>query len=168
MTRVTASMTTPKETLEPPRFHHLFVIALEQTKVPRAVIAKACGVLPRTVKRWEDDDCEPSVPVKHAALLALHESGRLEPDLLEMLAEDIGLSAWQLGLGPPPPPEFVPTAAAQKVLDDAVREAAEELAVDPRALRPVLRRLFATMTECEIPAHAAVEMVVRKRGGEGP
>jgi hypothetical protein len=49
-----------------------------------------------------------------------------------------------------------------EMTDDAVREAAEELAVDPRTLRPILSRLFAALVRYEIPARAAAEMVVAR------
>jgi hypothetical protein len=49
------------------------------------------------------------------------------------------------------------------VLDDAVREAAEDLAVEPRVLRPVLSALFRALVEYEIPPDAAAEMVLRER-----
>jgi hypothetical protein len=131
--------------------------------VSRADVAKVCRVLPRTVARWADGDCEPSVQRKTAVIQRLHDSGRLPKALLDKLADDVGLTAWQLGLEPPPPPDFTPSPATQKVLDDAVREAAEELAVDPRALRPVLSRVFAALVRYEIPVGAAVEMVVARR-----
>lgn len=157
------NMQTLDEELEPLRFSHLLLLALDATKVRRADIAKACRVLPRTVARWEVGECEPSIPMKTTVILTLHDSHRLPRVLLDKLGEDVGLTAWQLGLAPPPPPDFTPSPATQKVLDDAVREAAEDLAVDPRALRPVLSRVFAALVHYEIPVGAAAEMVVARR-----
>src|SRR5438270_13008248 len=96
-------MQAPPEDLPPTGFRPLLLLALEATKVPRAAIPKACGVLPRTVARWQDGDCEPGVVAKSIVILTLHESGRLPQNLLEGLARDIGFDPWQLGIGAPPP-----------------------------------------------------------------
>jgi hypothetical protein len=148
--------------LEPLRFSHLFLLALDATGVSRSDVARACGVVPRTAARWADGDCEPSVAVKTTIVHRLYDSRRLPKALLDKLCEDIGQAAWQLGLEAPPAPVFTPSPATQKVLDDVVREAAEELSVDPRALRPVLSRVFAELVRYEIPVGAAVGMVVRR------
>jgi hypothetical protein len=155
-------MPTRDENLPPLTFAHLLLIALEETKVSRTEMTKACGVLPRTVARWVDGDAEPDIGKKSIVIHLLHDSGRLRKVLLDKLCENIGLEAWQLNLEPPPVPEFIRSPATEKVLDDAVREAAEELGVDPRVLRPVLSRLFAALVRYEIPAGAAAEMVVAR------
>jgi hypothetical protein len=165
MTRVTTPMSSSKEAPKPPTFAELLVAALEETGVRRGAIAQACGVVPRTVARWEDGDCEPGLPMKSTVLVTLYDSGRLSTELLEALAHDYGVEPWQLGMGSPPPPDFTPSPATQKVLDDAVREAAEDLGVDVGALRPVVSKLFAALAQYEIPPGAAAGMVGKRRKG---
>jgi hypothetical protein len=155
-------METSNEILKPLKFSHLLVLALDATKLPRSALSRACAVLPRTVARWVDGDCEPNVSVKTHAIHALHESGRLPKPLLDALAENIGLTAWQLGYEAPPR-DFTPTPATRKVLGDVVREAAEDLGVGVGTLRPVLAKVFAALEEYEIPARAAAAMVVERR-----
>jgi hypothetical protein len=72
---------------------------------------------------------------------------------------------------PSRPPPSTPSPATTKVLDDAVREAAEELSIDVKTLRPVASRLFEALATYEIPPAAAAQMVLRpakKGGAEGP
>jgi hypothetical protein len=49
---------------------------------------------------------------------------------------------------------------AQTVVDDAVREAAEDLDVTPRALRPILSHLIDRAARAGVPLDAAARMVL--------
>jgi len=64
----------------------------------------------------------------------------------------------ELGIDPPPEIPFVPTPAHQKAIDDAIREAAEELEIEPRKLRPVASRLFGALARSGVPVEAAAGM----------
>jgi hypothetical protein len=146
-------------------FGHLLLLAMQMTGVTRAQIAHACHVNSRTVARWENAENDPPLQAKTHAIDVLVESGKLDPKLLELLTGNVGLEPWSLGYQAPPAPEFTPSAATRKVLDDAVREAAEELAVDPRVLRPALSKLLRALVQYEIPPGAAAEMVVERLRG---
>ena len=168
MTRVTNVMATPNLPEGPIPFSLLFLIALEATGVTRNAIARACGVLPRTVARWEDGDVEPLLATKIQIINTLHDSEKLPQDLLERLCKNIGIDAWRLGLAPVPSTPFTPSPATTKVLDDAVREAAEELSIDVKTLRPVASRLFEALATYEIPPAAAAQMVLKPAKKVGP
>ena len=56
---------------------------------------------------------------------------------------------------------------AQKVVDDAVREAAEELSLDPRVLRPVVSRLYEAIAQGGVPPDAAARLAVAPRKKSG-
>jgi hypothetical protein len=53
-------------------------------------------------------------------------------------------------------------AAAQKTVDDAVREAAEELGIAPGTLRPVVARLLEAIAQGDVSAQVAAEMAVTR------
>ncbi len=69
----------------------------------------------------------------------------------------------------PTTPAAAPAARAdaQKVGDDAVREAAEALDVAPRVLRPVARRLFQAIANGSVPTDVAARLAAGARGKEG-
>jgi transcriptional regulator with XRE-family HTH domain len=141
--------------------------ARKAARVTRSEIAHECQVLPRTVARWEDGESDPGLLKRGKVVKALYATGRTPRHLLEALAEQASVTLWQLGLELPPGTKpvapvsaYVESAAAQKVVDDAVRAAAEDLAIDPRALRPVASRLFEAIAQGEIPAEAAAKMAL--------
>jgi transcriptional regulator with XRE-family HTH domain len=156
-----------------PSFGTILVAARTAAGVSRSEIAKECDVEPRTVARWEADENDPSTDAKWLILHLLHESGRAPRPLLEQLADASDIALWQLGIDPPPhaapaappPAPVAPSPAARKAIDDAVREAAEDLGVDPRTLRPVLRRLLEAIAATGVGTEDAARLVVRRASG---
>jgi hypothetical protein len=159
---VTSVMSDSQSDLEDVHFGHLLLLAMRLTGVTRSQIATACSVNSRTVARWENAENDPPLPAKTHAIEALQQSGKLDPKLLALLTNNVGLEPWSLGYGTPPVPVFTPSAATRKVLDDAVREAAEELGIATGVLRPALSKLLRALVEYEIPPGAAAEMVVER------
>ena len=130
-----------------------------------------------TVHRWETKGTLPTFEDRVKLLQRLANAPRpLLADLAN--AGKVALES-VLPLPPPPvasppPPPAAPAstakvmdANAQTVVDDALREAAEDLDVAPRALRPVLSRLLDRIGRAGVPMDAAARMVlgVPKREG---
>jgi transcriptional regulator with XRE-family HTH domain len=155
-------MATPTTNDTPATFGAVLLAARTAAKVSRAELAKHLDVLPRTVARWEADENYPGGTIIKLILVFLHETGRLPRPLIDEYAEVGHINLWTLGIDPPPTVPFVPTPAHQKAIDDAIREAAEELEIDPRKLRPVAGRLFAALAESGIPADVAAGMAVAR------
>jgi hypothetical protein len=89
--------------------------------------------------------------------------------LLETLATEAEVDLASIGLGPPPPAAVAPPpvavapaipAAAQATVDDALREAAEEIEVAPKLLRPALSRMLDRLARGGVPMDAASRMVL--------
>ena len=155
-------MATPTTNDTTRTFGAVLLAARTAAKVTRAELAKGLDVLPRTVARWEADENTPSTTDMQLILHFLHETGRLPRPLLDEYAKVTYLSPWTLGIDPLPEVRFVPTPAHQKAIDDAIREAAEDLEIEPRTLRPVASRLFAALAKSGIPANAAAGMAVAR------
>jgi DNA-binding XRE family transcriptional regulator len=135
-------------------------------RISRVELAKELDVLPRTVARWEADQHDPSETIASLIILFFEERGAPRP-LLEELAKAAYIHLLSLGIGPFPKVAFKPSAASQKVVDDAVREAAEDLGLEPRALRPVVSRLLEAIAQGGIPADAAAKMAVAREKKDG-
>jgi hypothetical protein len=90
--------------------------------------------------------------------------------LLETLAAESEVDLATIGMGAPPPPVVVaspPVAVAptipptaQATVDDALREAAEEIEVTPKLLRPALSRMLDRLARGGVPMDAAARMVL--------
>ncbi len=138
-------------------------------------LAATVGKRPTQVYRWEQLRVVPRHEVKVRVLRALAEAPR---EVLARLAAASDVTLESLGLAPPPaapPPPAVaaPTpvappvppapkldASAQTVVDDALREAGEEIDVSPRVLRPALSRMLDRMARAGVPMDAAARMVL--------
>jgi hypothetical protein len=166
LTRIVAKRTPKTSTLP---FGAALLAARLAARVSRAQIAATCGVLPRTVARWEAGENDPDATSRELAILFLDGTGCLPRPLLEQLAESGHAPLWSLGIEPPPGATvakasvFVPSAASQKVVDDAIREAAEDLAIPAPSLRPVVSRLLEAIARGGVPADAAARMAIVKR-----
>ncbi len=128
-------------------------------------IAKACEVVTRTVARWEAGQTQPNPFQQRNIVHLLHKTGRVPRKMLEELALASADDLVSLGLEAPPPKRSPAPPNAQKIVDDAVREAAETLSVDPKVLRPVASRLFQAIAEGSVPAEAAAQLAVAERAG---
>jgi hypothetical protein len=126
-------------------------------------VAKACEVVTRTVARWQAGQTQPNPFQQRNIVFLLHETGRVPRAMLEELASASADDLVSLGLESPPAKRPVAPPNAQKVVDDAVREAAEELSLDPKVLRPVVSRLYQAIAEGNVPADAAARLVVAER-----
>ncbi|MGO8999947.1 MAG: helix-turn-helix domain-containing protein [Polyangiaceae bacterium] len=134
--------------------------AREAAGLSQTQIASRLRTLPNTVHRWEKRRSIPSMEVRIALLRLLAEAPRA---LLEDLAEEANVDLASIGMGPPPPPvtalpSLSPTA--QATVDDALREAAEEIDVTPRVLRPALSRMLDRLARSGVPIDAAARMVL--------
>lgn len=146
------------------------VLALRtHLRISQREVGQSLGTYSNTVYRWETSTAIPSMEMR-IALLRLFKAG--PRPLLEALAtasnvslesagiakaEPVVASAAPLPTAPPAPP-LPPTA--QTTVDDAVREAAEEIDVSPKALRPVLSRMLDRLAKSGVPMDAAARMVL--------
>ncbi len=141
--------------------------AREALHVDRAIAAKACDVVPRTLSRWEAGASWPPLEDRFTLLRLLIDLPLPELEKLADLAMTT-LGAAQTTVVPHPddvvaPASVVlapPSASAQKVLDDALREAAEDLAVHAAALRPVASRLLDAIAKTGGTLDVAARMVI--------
>jgi transcriptional regulator with XRE-family HTH domain len=159
----------------PSSFGAALTMAREAARMSKTDIALALSTLPNTVYRWETTKARPSMEVRIKLLRVLSDAPR---DKLQQLADEAEVSLASIGLGAPPPPAANPAvpppapapppipAGAQAIVDDAVREAAEELDLAPKALRPVLSRMLDRLARAGVPVDAAARMVlgVPKKG----
>jgi transcriptional regulator with XRE-family HTH domain len=143
-------------------------------------LAAALGRRPMAVNRWEMGAMVPRLEDRLRVLHALDDAPRAD---LERLAIAAGTTLRAAGFEdePAPPPAAAPSAAplappppstlsplAQAMVDDAVREAAEDLEVAPQKLRPALSRMLDRIARAGVPIEAATRMVlgVPKRVGK--
>ncbi len=138
-------------------------------------LAASVGKRPTQVYRWEQLRVVPRLEVRMGVIRALAEAPR---EVLARLAAASDVTLESLGLvppppAPPPPPVATTTpvappvpaapkldASAQTVVDDALREAGEEIDVSPRVLRPALSRMLDRMARAGVPMDAAARMVL--------
>jgi hypothetical protein len=146
--------------------------AREAAGLTQAALARHLKKTPVSAHRWETQGVRPPYEARVEILRFLAKAPR---PLLEALADmsDVDLDS-VLPLPPapvpvppaphvaaaPPLPAKVMLANAQTLLDDAVREAAEDLDVSPRVLRPVLSRLLDRAARAGVPVDAAARMVL--------
>jgi DNA-binding XRE family transcriptional regulator len=160
-------MTTPST------FGVALMNAREATGLSQTELAARLRTLPNTVYRWEKRRSKPPMEKRIALIRALADAPRA---LLDELADESGVDLLAIGMGPPPPavPAAVPlvpvpsaiTATTQTMVDDALREAAEEIEVSPKVLRPALSRMLDRLARGGVPIDAASRMVlgVPKKG----
>jgi hypothetical protein len=145
--------------------------ALIAARLPDRHLAGPCEVVPRTVARWVAGETLPNPHQQRAIVYLLDEAGLVPRDLLAELAAESNDTLESLGIVPPaPPPPPLPPAVpanAQRIVDDAIREAAEALDVTPRVLRPILARAFAALAEGKVPADAAARLAVAAPAKKG-
>ncbi len=149
-------------------FAAALTLAREATRMSKSDIAREIGTYPNTVYRWERHDSRPSMEVRIRLLQILRDAPR---PLLESLAAESEVDLVSIGLTPPaPPPPPVPAvapaqpaaipASAQAMVDDALREAAEEIDVTPKLLRPAMSRMLDRLARGGVPIDAAARMVL--------
>jgi transcriptional regulator with XRE-family HTH domain len=143
--------------------------AREAAGLTQASVARHLGKTALSVHRWEMQGVRPTYEDRVALLQLLAKAPRA---LLAELAEESDVALDSVLPLPPAPPAPPPAAAApplparvmlenaQTVVDDAVREAAEDLDVTPRALRPILSRLIDRAARAGVPLDAAARMVL--------
>lgn len=137
--------------------------ALLASELPSSRLAKPCEVVPRTVARWLAGETLPNPFQQRNIVHVLHATGRVPRDLLEELASASADTLESLDIvrraPPPPAPPPVP-ADAQRIVDDAIREAAEALDVTPRTLRPIVSQLLDALARGAVPVDAGARLAV--------
>ena len=148
----------------------LLTRAIRMARLDPYEIAKPCQVVTRTVARWQAGETQPNPFQQRNIVHLLHETGRVPRAMLEELALASADDLVSLGLESPPPKRPAAPLNAQKVIDDAVREAAEELSLEPKVLRRVASRLYQAIAEGNVPADAAARLAVAGRAerNKGP
>ncbi len=144
--------------------------AREAAGLTQSAVARHLHKTALTVHRWEMQNVRPTFEDRVTLLRTLAKAPR--PLLAELAtASEVQLDS-VLPLPPPPapvpppvavasaPPAKVMDANAQTVVDDAVREAAEDLELSPRVLRPVLSRFLDRVARASVPMDAAARMVL--------
>jgi transcriptional regulator with XRE-family HTH domain len=157
---------------KPSPFAAALTAARQAAGVTQTQIARELELYPNQVHRWEKQGTFPSMEKRIAVLRMLKGAPRA---LLDELARqsDVTLESIGMGLPPPPPPSPPAHAAAaspatappmaanaQATIDDAVREAAEEMDVSPKVLRPALSRMLDRLARTGVPIDAAARMVL--------
>jgi hypothetical protein len=134
-------------------------------------VAELHGVSPRTVERWALRETTPPLHERLSLLRTLRDA---PVALLEKLARASGTTLAAAGIAPaqtPAPMQAAQSIApgAQRAIDDAVRELAEELDVAASAIRPGLSRFLGSLAGAGLPVDAAARMVlgVPKGGAAG-
>jgi hypothetical protein len=126
-------------------------------------VAELHGVSPRTVERWVLRETTPPLHERLSLLRTLRDAPL---PLLETLARASGTTLEAAGMvrGPTAgaPSLGAPSIgpSAQRAIDDAVRELAEELDVAASAIRPGLSRFLGSLAEAAVPVDAAARMVL--------
>ncbi len=152
--------------------------ARESTGMTQTDIAMELKTYPNTVYRWERRNSMPAMEVRVKLLRLLEGAPR---PLLQALASESGVQLASIGMGgaaaaapavqaaPAPAVVAAIPASAQATVDDALREAAEEIEVSPKVLRPALSRMLDRLARGGVPMDAAARMVlgVPKKVGSG-
>ncbi len=130
-------------------------------RLDRATVARACRVGVRTVSRWESDHSWPGLEVRQA-VLRVH--ARLPSPQLQELAQLAETTLAAAGIheepAPAPAPVILFSPSAQKAIDDAIREAAEDLGVHARELRPVASRFLDALARAGVSAEVGARMAI--------
>jgi transcriptional regulator with XRE-family HTH domain len=152
-----------------------FGIALFQARfalhLTQPQVAARVGKGLTAVHRWEKQGVVPHLEDRIRVVRALAQA---PPAMLKRLADASGVSLESLGLAPrpapaPPPPVLQPPSlspptaldpSAQTIVDDALREAAEEIDASPKTLRPALSRMLDRIAKAGVPIDAAARMVL--------
>ncbi len=149
-----------------PTFGSAFLRARAVLRIGRGDVAHACRVTMRTVARWEADESWPTLEDRHLLLRLYSKLPREDLHSMAALAQTTLAAAGipETPVAAPPSPGPLPpapfSAAAQKVVDDAIREAAEDLGLVARDLRPVASRLFDARARAGVTPEAAARMVL--------
>jgi transcriptional regulator with XRE-family HTH domain len=142
--------------------------ARDAVHITQRQLAAKVGKKPTQVYRWEQLRVMPHLEDRMRVIQALAEA----PHVLARLAAASDVTLESLGLAPPSPvatttlvttpPAPAPKldASAQTLVDDALREAGEEIDVSPRVLRPALSRMLDRMARAGVPMDAAARMVL--------
>jgi hypothetical protein len=113
------------------------------------------------VERWVLRETTPSLHERLSLLRTLRDAPL---PLLEALARASGTTLEAAGMAPRPAPASPSPRAispsAQRTIDDAVRELAEDLDVPASAVRPGLSRFLGSLAEAGVPVDAAARMVL--------
>jgi hypothetical protein len=138
-------------------------------------VAELHGVSPRTVERWVLRETTPPLHERIKLLRTLRDAPL---PLLETLARVSGTTLDAAGIAsqstPPPASLFLSpmpqsiATTAQRVIDDAVRELADELDLTANTIRPALSRFLGALAEVGAPVDAASRMVLGLPRGNAP
>jgi transcriptional regulator with XRE-family HTH domain len=153
-------MSTPTDDDNRLSFGAALLAARKAARVTRAELAKEMDLLPRTISRWETGQNVPDSTRRELVIHALYRTGRVPRALLEQLADAAYTRLWMLGIEARPAAPWVPTPAHAKIVDDAIRQAAEDLGIQARALRPAVSKLLGALARGGIPAGAAAELAL--------
>jgi DNA-binding XRE family transcriptional regulator len=153
----------------PQSFAEALTVAREGAHLSKTQLAHALRTYPNSVYRWEKQNVVPSVETRIEILRALARAPRRQ---IERLAAHAQVDLASIGMGAPVPappvvaqapappvPPVIP-ATAQATVDDALREAAEEIDVAPKVLRPALSRMLDRLARAGLPLDAAARMVL--------
>jgi transcriptional regulator with XRE-family HTH domain len=154
--------------------------ARDALHITQRQLAARVGKKPTQVYRWEQLRVVPRLEDRMRLIQAMAEAPH---DVLARLAAASDVTLESLGMAPPPPPPPPPSpppatttpplvaaappapapkleASVQTVVDDALREAGEEIDVSPRLLRPALSRMLDRIARAGVPIDAAARMVL--------
>jgi transcriptional regulator with XRE-family HTH domain len=147
---------------ETPTFAEALEAVRKSLRLTQRRVAQLHGVSPRTVERWVLSETTPSLHERLSLLRTLRDAPL---PLLEALARASGTTLEAAGMAPRPSTavQAAPRAigpSAQRAIDDAVRELAEELDVAASVVRPGLSRFLGSLAEASVPIDAAARMVL--------
>jgi DNA-binding XRE family transcriptional regulator len=131
----------------------------------QANLARRVGQGNTAIFRWEKGSLLPKLETRIRVVRALGSAPR---PMLERLANAGDVSLAMLGLVPAEAQAAPGSsdssgslgASAQALVDDALREAAEEADVSPKLLRPALSRMLDRLARARVPMDAAARMVL--------
>ncbi|MGO8996470.1 MAG: helix-turn-helix domain-containing protein [Polyangiaceae bacterium] len=160
----------------PATFADAFEAVRKSLHLTQRRVAELHGVSPRTVERWVLRETTPPLHERIKLLRTLRDAPL---PLLETLARVSGTTLDAAGIAPaphastPPPPTSLLLhqsigASAQRVIDDAVRELADELDLTANTIRPGLSRFLGALAGAGAPVDAAARMVLGLPRGSAP
>jgi transcriptional regulator with XRE-family HTH domain len=161
-----------------PTFAEAFEAVRKSLHLTQRRVAELHGVSPRTVERWVLRETTPPLHERIKLLRTLRDAPL---HLLETLARVSGTTLDAAGIAsapasaPPPPSSLFLSpmsqsigASAQRVIDDAVRELADELDLTANTIRPGLSRFLGALAVVGAPVDAAARMVLGLPRGNSP
>jgi len=137
----------------------------------RVGLAKRIGNGTTAIYRWEKGTLVPALESRLRVVNGLKNAPR---PMLERLARAADVSLPPAPVAAAPASQGTPEAlgaSVQSLVDDALREAAEDADVSPKLLRPALSRMLDRLAKARVPMDAAARMVLgvpkKEAGGDG-